>query len=341
MNYRPFLLLCAFFCLPLTATFAAEEKAIRIGIIGCDTSHVPAFAKIFNDPKATGDLAGCRVVAAFPGGSPDLAISRDRVQKFTDDLRKMNVEIVDSIPELLKRVDAVLLESVDGRPHLEQARPVIEAGKILFIDKPLANSLADAIAIADLAKKHNVPWFSSSSLRFGSQVTALKTDPKVGEIVGADTWGPCPIMQPYPDLYWYGIHGVELLYALMGPGCESVTRVHTGGEKDGGELVTGVWKNGRIGSFRGIRDGKSDYGSVVFGNKGIASHLGESDYKALDEQIGRFFKTKEPPVSAEETIELIAFMEAAEESNRQGGKPVKIADVMAKARDEASKRLGK
>jgi predicted dehydrogenase len=340
---RSFQLIAAlvlFFC--FAANTQAQDKLIRIGIIGCDTSHVPAFVKIFNDPKADGDLAGCKVVAAFPGGSPDLPASRDRVQKFTDDLRKMNIEIVDSIPELLQRVDVVLLESVDGRPHLAQARPVIEAKKMLFIDKPLAGSLVDAIAIAELAKKNNVPWFSSSSLRFGPEVIALKTNPKVGEIVGVDAWSPCPLEEHHPDLYWYGIHGCELLYTLMGPGCETVTRAHTGGgEKEGSELVTGVWKDGRLGSFRGIREGKGDYGAVVFGKKGVASQLGFEGYKAFDEQIGRFFKTGKPPVTAEETIELMAFMEAADESKRQGGKPVRIEDVLTNAKAEAATKIAK
>jgi predicted dehydrogenase len=315
----------------------AADNPIRIGIIGCDTSHVPAFAKIFNDPKATGDLEGFKVVAAFPGGSPDIPASRDRVEKFTDDLRKMNVEIVDSIPKLLEKVDVVLLESVDGRPHLEQARPVIQARKRLFIDKPLAGSLADAIAIADLARKNEVPWFSSSSLRFGPKIEALKNDPKLGAILGCDAWSPSPVEEHHPDLFWYGIHGVELLYTIMGPGCETVSRART----DGGELVTGIWKNGRIGTFRGIRAGKADYGAVVFGKNAIASQFGFEGYKALDEQIGKFFKTGVPPVSADETIELIAFMEAADESKRQGGKPVKIADVIAKAREQAPARADK
>src|SRR5258706_2411018 len=315
------------------ASVSAEEKVIRIGIIGLDTSHVPAFTKIFNDPKATGDLAGFKVVVGFPGGSQDIPSSRDRIAKFTADMKGMGVEIVDSIPELLKKCDVVLLESVDGRPHLEQARPVIEAKKLLFIDKPLAGSLADAIAIAELARKNDVPWFSSSSLRFGPGVIALKDNPKVGEIIGCDDWSPSPLDAHHPDLFWYGIHGVEMLYTLMGPGCESVTRVQTGGgETEGGELVTGVWSGGRIGTFRGLRDGKHDYGAVVFGKKGIATQLGFEGYKALDEAVARFFKTGKPPVSAEETIELMAFMEAADESKRQGGRPVKIAEVIEKAR---------
>ena len=163
-------LLATLFCLISVSLFsrvqAADEpapKPIRVGIIGLDTSHVPAFAKILNDPKATGDLAGFRVVAGFPGGSPDVESSRTRVEKFTNDLRGMNVEIVDSIPKLLEKVDVVLLESVDGRPHLEQVRPVFAAGKPVFIDKPLAGSLAGAVAIAGLGRKHNVPWFSAKS----------------------------------------------------------------------------------------------------------------------------------------------------------------------------------
>ena len=317
----------------LSVVARAEEKVIRIGIIGCDTSHVPAFAKQFNDPKASGDLAGFKVVVAYPGGSQDVESSRTRVEKFTEDLRKMGVEIVQTIPELIGKCDVVLLESVDGRPHLEQARPVIEARKRVFIDKPLAGSLADAIKIAEMAKANGTPWFSSSSLRFGAGIVALKNNPKVGEIVGADAWSPSPTEPHHPDLFWYGIHGVETLYALMGPGCETVTRVHTGGGgKEGGELVTGVWKGGRIGTFRGLRAGKEDYGAVVFGTKGIATQLGFEGYKALDEEIAKFFKTGVPPVAAEETIELMAFMEAADESKREGGRPVKIAEVMEKAR---------
>jgi predicted dehydrogenase len=334
MNQRAIvgLLIC---CLGLVAR--AQEKVIRVGIIGCDTSHVPAFAKEFNDPNAAGDIAGFKVVAAFPGGSPDLKKdSMDRVPGYVAQLKAGGVEIVDSIPKLLEKVDVVLLESVDGRPHLEQARPVIAAKKPLFIDKPLAGSLADAVAIAELAKKNDVPWFSSSSLRFGPKLVALKTDPKVGEIVGATAFSPCKTEPHHPDLYWYGIHGVEALYTLMGPGCESVTRVQT----DGAELVVGTWKGGRIGTFRGMREGKADYGAIAFGTKGIATQIGFEGYKPLAEQIGRFFKTRKPPVAAEETIELMAFMEAADESKRQGGRPVKLEEVLEKARAEAKGKVG-
>jgi predicted dehydrogenase len=310
---------------------ADGQLVIRAGIIGLDTSHVIAFTKLLNGPKVPEDLAGVKIVAAFPGGSDDVPESHNRVGPYTQQVKGMGVEIVDSIPALLAKVDVVLLESVDGRPHLMQARPVIEAGKPLFIDKPLAGSLAGAIAIEELATKHGVPWFSSSSLRFGPKAQAIRHDPKVGDIIGCDAWSPCHLESHHPDIYWYGIHGVELLYTVMGPGCESVTRVSS----EGTDLVVGRWKDGRIGTFRGLRAGKQDYGAVAYGGKGIGTAIGFEGYQPLLVEIVRFFKTRQPPVSAAETIEIYAFMEAADESKRQGGKPVEISAVMEKARDAA------
>ena len=318
-------LLAVLIGLPSGAT--AEEKVLKAGIIGLDTSHVVAFTKGLNDPKATGYMAKVRVVAAYPGGSPDIPSSADRLEGFTKTLAGMGVEIVDSIDELLKRVDVVLLESVDGRPHLEQVKPVLAAGKPVFIDKPVAGTLADAIAIYRLAEKHQVPLFSSSSLRFSPGIYSLRNSEEVGEVRGAMAYSPCSLEPHHPDLFWYGVHGVESLFTVMGPGCETVTCVKTPGT----HVVTGVWNDGRIGTFRGIRDGKSGYGGVVFGSKAIVPMGSYGGYTPLLEKIAEFFHTGKPPVSAEETINLFAFMEAADESVRQGGKPVAISDVMKKA----------
>jgi predicted dehydrogenase len=308
---------------------AADGKPLRAGIIGLDTSHVVAFTRLLNSPSAKGVLADVRVVAAYPGGSPDIPSSRDRIEGFTKTLRDdLGVEIVDSIPALLKKVDVVLLESVDGRPHLDQVRPVMEAGKPVFIDKPLAGSLADAIAIYELGKKTKTPWFSSSSLRFSPEVRGLRNDPKVGKVRGCVAWSPCSLEPHHPDLFWYGVHGVEALYTIMGPGCTSVTRTHT----EDMDVVTGTWKDGRVGIFQGLRGGKTGYGALVFGTKGIVQAGRYGGYQPLVEEICTFFKTGKPPVSAEETLELFAFMEAADESKRQGGAPVKLADVMERAR---------
>ena len=308
---------------------------IRAGMIGLDTSHVPAFTRLFNNAKE-GDLASIRIVAGYPGGT-DIPASRDRVKGFTEQLRKMDVEIVDTIPALLEKVDVVLLESVDGRIHLEEAIPVIKAGKPLFVDKPLAGSLADAVAIFELAKQHNVPVFSSSSLRFHEGVQELLQNDKVGDIAGAITWGSCSYQEGTPDMFFYGIHGIEPLYALMGTGCETVSRLQT---KDT-DLVSGVWKGGRIGTYRGIRRNNAAFGAVAFGSKGIVPAGKGGGYEGLCVEIARFFKSGKSPVPPEETIEIFAFMEAADESKRQGGAPVSLAEVLAKARSEAAAKLAK
>jgi hypothetical protein len=320
-----------------TSTSAAQDDQptiVRAGMIGLDTSHVPAFTKIFNDKSASDLFAKIEIVTAYPGGT-ELPASRDRVADFTDQVREMGVEIVQTIPELLEKVDVILLESVDGRIHFEEAAAVILAGKPLFIDKPLAGSLSDAIAIYQLAKQHNVPVFSASSLRFSPGVQELANDKALGTIAGAVAWGACGYQEGTPDLYFYGIHGVEILYTLLGPGCQTVVRTQT----DDTDIVTGTWSEGRIGTYRGIRKNKAEFGAVAFGTQAIKSTEKAGGYEPLCHEIAKFLISKESPVDNETTIEMFAFMEAADESKRSGGNPVTIADVMNKANEVATKRL--
>jgi len=306
---------------------AEPGKPLRAGMIGLDTSHVIAFTKILNDPKNAAEL-GVKVVAAFPGGSPDLPSSWDRVKGYTEQLAKSGVEIVPSIEALLPKVDVVLLESVDGRPHLRQARPVIAAGKPLFIDKPMAVSLADVIAIFELAKKANVPCFSSSSLRYCPEALEIRAGASpVGKPLRVVASGPYNTEEHHPDLFWYGIHGVELLYTIMGTGCQTVRR-------EAPDRVVGQWSGGRVGIYQGSKS----YGAEVEGSGGKAKVTKYPGYEPLVREICKFFKTGKPPVAAEETIELFAFMEAADESKRQGGAPVTIESVLKKARQEAATR---
>jgi predicted dehydrogenase len=314
-----------------------SAKPLRAGIVGCDTSHVIAFTQLLHRAKVESPLAGVHVVAAFPGGSADVAASRKRVAAYTKQLRdQFGVEIVGSIDELLQKVDVVLLESVDGRPHLQQAMLVLKAHKPVFIDKPIAGSLADAIRIFELAREYKTPCFSSSALRFSPAIAGRRQDPKLGDLLGCDVYAPCELEPHHPDLFWYGVHGVESLFTIMGPGCKSVARVQT---RDT-EIVTGVWQDGRVGTFRGIRKGKSGYGGVAFGTKGIVAFTSPAGYEPLVEEICRFFRTGQPPVRAEETLEIFAFMEAADESKRQGGLPVTLESVLARARAEAARQNG-
>ena len=311
------------FILVSPQTIGAAE--FRIGIIGLDTSHVIAFTKQINENAAT---YGCRVIAAYKGGSPDVESSASRVDGFTKQLsEEMGVKIVGTIGELVGMVDGILLESVDGRPHLEQVKPVIAAGKPVFIDKPMAGDLDDVIEIFRLAEAKGVPCFSSSSLRFCEGIMGMRNNETIGNVLGCDAFSPCSLEPHHPDLYWYGVHGVEILYTIMGTGCENVRRVQT----DGFEHVVGVWKDGRIGTFRGLREGSHGYGAFVYGSKGNGPSGGYTGYTGLVEEIIKFFKTGEIPVSHEETIELFAFMTAADVSKERNGAAVTIGEVLRKA----------
>ena len=306
---------------------AYGQTELRLGIIGTDTSHVTAFTQLLNDKSGPNHLPGARVVAAFRGGSPDVDASSSRIDRFAAELKdKWGVEFVSSIDELCAKVDAVLLESVDGRPHLAQVRPVFKAKKRVFIDKPFTASYADAREIARLSKESGVPFFSSSSLRYAPDVQSLRTSDKLGALNGAFTFGPENLEPHHPDLFWYGIHAVEMLYTLLGTGCEKVARVKT----DGGDTVVGTWKNGRIGTMRGLIRGKQDYGAVAFGDKAVLATgvpMKGGEYRNLLVEIIKFFQTGVPPVAAEETLEIIAFMEAAELSKARGGASVALTEI--------------
>jgi predicted dehydrogenase len=302
----------------------AQQKVFRIGIIGLDTSHVTEFTKIINRQT---ENHGCKVVAGYPGGSPDVEASASRVDKFTQTLRdQYGVQIVDSIEELCQKVDGVMLESVDGRPHLKQARPVIAAKKPLFIDKPMAGNLADVIEIFRLANENNVPCWSSSSLRYAPAIVELKEKNTVGQVLGCDVFSPCSLEEHHPDLYWYGVHGVEMLFTVMGTGCETVRRVET----PSAEFVVGIWKGGRVGTYRGIRRGKDEYGVTILGTKAIVQSDKYSGYEPLVDEVIKFFKTGIVPVPQAETIEIFAFMSAADESKAKGGAAVSIPEIIEK-----------
>ncbi|MEM7387978.1 MAG: Gfo/Idh/MocA family oxidoreductase, partial [Verrucomicrobiota bacterium] len=195
MKYLATLLLS----LHLSFVIAAADDPIRIGMIGLDTSHVVAFTKTINDPKARGHVPGAKVIAAWKGGSPDIESSISRVDGYTRTLKEeYGVEICETIEDLCQKVDAVMIESVDGRPHLEQARPVIAAGKPLYLDKPMAGTLADVLEIFRLADEAGVPVFSSSSLRYAASTQAVRGG-SIGRVTHAVASSPATTEPHHPD----------------------------------------------------------------------------------------------------------------------------------------------
>lgn len=305
----------------------------RVGIIGLDTSHAINFTQLLNAENALPDFDGYKIVAAYPQGSKDIQSSTSRVPSYIEEVKKFGVEIADTISDLLNKVDVVLLESNDGRVHLEQAIPVLKAGKALFIDKPIAGTLTDAFAIFQAAKDYHTPVFSTSSLRYMSNMDNIVKNQSIGKVLGAEVFSPCYLEPTHPDFFWYGIHGIEILFAVMGKGCQTVMRVHTSDT----DVAVGIWEGNRIGTFRGLRAGNVGYGGTAFGEKGIQP-LGNptGDYSTLKE-IVKFFSTGVSPVTPEETLEIFTFMEAADESKRQGGIAVRLTETRQKAIEQIKK----
>ncbi len=309
---------------PCVAQNQAESQVIRIGMIGLDTSHATAFTNLLNNAEHPDHVPGGKVVAGFKSFSADIESSASRVDKYVEELStKFGVKMYEDMAEMCRSVDAVMIESVDGRPHLAQATAAIEAGKPVFVDKPMAASLKDAIAIFRLAEEKGVPCWSASNVRFHPGVVRVK-ESDYGDLITGFAFGPASLEEHHPDLFWYGIHPTEALYTIMGRGCQTVSRTHT----EGTDIVTGTWEGGRTGILMGIRAAKRAYGVKVFGTKAILEESYGGAYPQLVAEVIQFFQTGKAPISPQDTIEILAFMEAADLSKARNGEPVAIDELL-------------
>lgn len=320
----------------LSGIVLMAQAQIKIGIIGLDTSHSIAFTKFLNGDDKKEEFKDFRIVAAYPYGSKTIKSSYERIPGYIDQVKELGVEIVPSIAELLDKVDCVLLETNDGNLHLEQAYEVFKSGKIVFIDKPIGANLAQAIAIFQLARQYNVPVFSSSSLRYVSESQQLRNG-ESGKVLGADCYTPGHLEPSHSDLAWYGIHGTEILFTVMGTGCAWVNRMSS----EETDVAVGIWDDGRIGTVRATRTGKSSYGGHAFTEKGVVSTGEYKGYEPLLKEILKFFKTRIPPVTEKETLEIFTFMEAADISKSKGGKIISMDAIYKKGEKEAQKLIRK
>lgn len=311
------------------AVAVSASAEIKIGIIGLDTSHSPKFVKIINVEKPA-EVAGMRVVAAYPWGSKDIKSSYERIPAYTESVKSNGVEIVDSIDKLIEMSDFICLETNDGREHLWQAEKVFKAGKPVFIDKPLAHNLHDALKIYELGKKYNAKYFSCSSLRYGEVVRNARAG-KYGKIRTMSVTSPSPEEEQGTHNYysWYGIHGFEPYVAVMGTGADRVTCLRT----DKGDAISVQYPDGRIGQLNLLRD-RWNYCGYVIGEdkdgktKVAAYENGAAGYQPLLEDILKFIKTGEPSFQPEESIEIFKLMEAAEISAKRGGAPVTLEEAV-------------
>ena len=351
-NFGPLIVTVLLLVFDHRVSVAQDQKPIRVGIIGLDNYQALDFTSQFHNPAAPEELKGLRVVAGYPGGSSDIPESVEQLPRWLPRFKDQGVEILDSVEAVRDRSDAILIMSLDGRTHLQDLMKVAKSGVPIYVGRPMAASLREVVKMFDFASTHDVPIFSCSQHRYVPGFRNMRGHEEVGNVLGADVWGGCPEDPLHPDTVWKGIHGIETLYTLLGPGCVTVTRAST----PDCDVLTGVWNDGRIGSYRGIRKGAVTYRAMVFGDKGIspsgdygydvpknwvAPHGEYWGYKGVAIQIATFFKTRKPPVSPEETMEIFAFMEAAHESKRRGGHPVSVADVLTEAQKAAKSSSSK
>lgn len=328
-----------------TLARAQDAKPVRVGVLGLDNYQAVAYTQLFNNPKATGDLSGLRVVAAHASpASDDIEESKINLPKWKEQIVKFDVKLVDSVEELLRQCDAVMIMSLDGRKHREQAAAVLKAGKRLYIGRPLAARWDDAVAIVRLAEETKTPCWTSSQHRFSPGFIGMRNHPEVGKVLGCDVYGGCPVHPSHADLYWHALHGIETLYVIMGPGCVTVRCTST----PFAEVITGTWEDGRVGTFRGIKKGALKYSATVFGDKGVSvagvyghgvptkgivplndKYMG---YEGIAIEMAKFFKGGPAPVSLAETLEIFAFMEAAHQSKQNQSVPVRMVDMLKKTR---------
>jgi len=297
----------------------------KIGMIGLDTSHVEAFAKMLNDPSDPHHIPGGKIVAAYPGGSEDFEMSISRVEGFTQKLRDdFDVKILDTPEAVAECCDLVFIETIDGRKHKDIFQQIAKYGKPTFIDKPFTAGIEDAKAILDLANNLGIPVMSCSSLRYSDNLqAALSSNGELGQVVGCDTFGPMELMSPLDGFYWYGVHTVEMLVTVMGVGCQQVQSIKN---KDN-DLLVCQWQDGRMATIHGLRSAHCQFGITLHRADGM-QFLDISDnqrpyYASLLEAILRSLPEGRSDIPDDQMLEVIRIIDAANES-RATNSPVAI-----------------
>lgn len=297
---------------------------LRLGLVDFDTSHSIEFTRRFNHVGVDRDqwVDGARVVMGWPGTS---VMSPARIPGFTDEIKESGVTIVDDPAAMIGQIDAVLIESISGEAHLDRLKMFATAGIPVFIDKPFASHAADAQALVDLAKANNIPLMSTSALRYSDDLIQFQQR-DYGTIYGVVSYGPAHRAEGNPGLLHYGIHAVEAMYAVMGPGCDSLSALH----HTDADAVTARWKDGRFAHIRGVRSGARSYGLLIHCEAGMipVPISARYAYRNLCREIVTFIETKTPAVPIDVTLELISFCHSALNSEQQNGAWLDVWDAM-------------
>jgi predicted dehydrogenase len=289
---------------------------LTVGLVGLDMSHAVEFTRRLNDADNVEHVPGARVVAGWPGGSKDFPLSWSRVGKFTAEVRdRFGVEIVDTPEAVAERVDVILVTAADGRMHRVLFDRLLKFKRPMFIEKPLTLCSHEAREMFRIAADAGVPLMSCSTARFGEPLRqAIEQD--LGKIIGCDVFGPMPEEPTQPGLFWYGVHSIEVLNVVMGRGCREVRAYRN----DDCDLVTAVWADGRVATFRGMRKGEWKFGMTLHRERGVqfVDLVHNSWFKQTIELLLANLPQGKSPIEAADTLEIIRIIEAANASRASG-----------------------
>ena len=296
---------------------------LKIGLVNLDTSHVIAFSqRLHHKGVDEGQWVDGAVTTHAWRGQSNVR-TPEQVEEYAQQLKNdFGITLVDNLEDMIDQVDGVCIEANEGWRHLELAKPFIKAGKHCFVDKPFTSNYAEAKQLVELAKETGAGLMSCSSLRWSDELLEF-CDEHAGHITGVDAITPSPYHWANPGLLHYGIHGVEILFAVMGVGCQDVRSLSLADQ----EFCVGRWGDGRIGTLRGCHNGPWTYAfrattttpdkAGVFTVPINAANI----YRNMLREMVNFFGTGVSQVPVEQTLEIMGFMDAALASAKMSGLP--------------------
>lgn len=289
------------------------KQTIQLGVIGADSSHLAEFTKRINRMNIEGRTP-CRVARMWTDGKHDMPESE--VEAWRRDAADQGVTTDQHLDAMLGAVDGVMVLTVNGNRHLAHASSALRRGLPTYIDKPLTCDLSEALAIRAMCQEHGTRCYSASSLRFADEVQHLDRA-AIGELAVIDAFGPGELNPAMPRFFHYGVHTIEMIDAIWGPGVEAV-RARISEPRDHIELR---YIDGRYASLRLERVGSYDFGATVHGKNGVACFKVDFSevYNRLVRGMVRFFEGGPAPTNLDAIVENVAVMEAAHQSIEQDG----------------------
>jgi predicted dehydrogenase len=297
-----------------------KNDVIRIGAVGADSSHLPEFTRRIKALSEQGDTR-CRVTTLFDPGQHDLVDA----PKWLKAAQELGVSLAPSLDELLSNVDGVMVLAVNGNKHLSYALPALEKGLPTYIDKPLTCDLEQARQLLAVSRQRRARCYSASSLRFAPEVEAARQDSELGKMVAIDAFGPGQLHKMMEGLFFYGVHVIEMVDAIWGPGVRRVSAVHL----EDRDLVDLDYHDGRYARMRLDRRGSYSFGATVHGEKKTRQFTVDFApvYMRLIQGTTRFFEGGPEPARLRDIVENVAVMEAGNASMKQDGAWISVPEV--------------